>query len=402
MKILVINAGSSSIKYQLLDMDTKKPLASGVVERIGEDMGTISHKAFPGTPEENKFSAEKPFPTHKEGMHEVVALLTDAEKGVIKDRSEISGIGHRIVHGGEYFFAPAVVNDDLIEKLRKTIPLAPLHNPGHIIGIEVALELFPGVTQVCVFDTAFHQTMEPKSYMYGVPYELYEETGLRRYGAHGTSHKYITDQAAKYLGKPKEECNLVTVHLGNGASLSAVKGGKCYDTSMGLTPLGGIIMGTRCGDIDPAIVGYIADQKGWDLKKIIDTLTHESGLKGICGSNDLRDIHKRREEGDERAQLAFDMATHRCRQFIGSYFFELGKVDAIIFTAGIGENDPLYRAAVLEGLENFGIKVDAQKNENWNRQPSAISTDDSAVKVLVIATNEELEIANETVAILNK
>ncbi len=402
MKILVINAGSSSIKYQLLDMEKGNPLASGVVERIGEDMGNLTHKAYPGTADENKSTFEKPFPTHKEGMHEVVALLTDSEKGVIKDRSEIAGIGHRIVHGGEYFFKPTLVDNEMLEKLRKTIPLAPLHNPGHIIGIEVAMELFPGVKQVCVFDTSFHQTMEPKAYQYGIPYELYEELGVRRYGFHGTSHKYVAREASKVLGKPLEECNLVTVHLGNGASLSAVKNGKCIDTSMGLTPLGGIIMGTRCGDIDPAILGYIADQKGWDLKKTLNVLTHESGLKGICGSNDLRDIHKRREEGDERAQLAFDMAVHRCRQFIGAYFFELGEVDAVIFTAGIGENDPDYRAGTMEGLEKFGIKMDADKNANWNRQPSAVSVDDSPVKVLVIATNEELEIANDTVAVLNE
>ena len=400
MKILVINAGSSSIKYQLLDMEAGNALASGIVERIGEDMGSLTHKAFLGTPKEFKESIESPFPTHKEGMHEVVRLLTDPEKGVIKDSSEIAGIGHRIVHGGELFSTPVEVTEEVLQGIRDVIPLAPLHNPGHVIGIEVATELFPGVRQVVVFDTAFHQTMEPKAFMYGIPYEYYEDFGLRRYGAHGTSHKYVAREAAKVLGKPLEECNLVTVHLGNGASLSAVKNGKCIDTSMGLTPLGGIIMGTRCGDIDPAVVGFISDKKGMSAADVVKLLTNESGLKGICGSNDLRDIHTRIEKGDERAELALDMATHRVRQFIGSYFFELGKVDAIIFTAGIGENDPVYRAKSCSDLENFGIIMDSDKNLNWDRTPSAISAENSPVKVLVIATNEELEIANETVAVL--
>ncbi len=400
MKILVINAGSSSIKYQLLDAKSGCALASGIVERIGEDMGSLTHKGFIGTATEYKEKMECPFPTHREGMHEVVKLLVDPEKGAIKDHTEISGIGHRIVHGGERFYAPVEIDEDVLQGIRDVIPLAPLHNPGHVIGIEVAMELFPGVRQVAVFDTSFHQTMEPKAYQFGVPYELYEEFGVRRYGFHGTSHKFVAREAAKYLDKPMEECNLVTVHLGNGASLCAIKNGKCYDTSMGLTPLGGIIMGTRCGDIDPAIIGFICDKKGMSVAEVEHMLTHESGLKGICGSNDLRDIHTRIAEGDERAILALEMATHRVRQFIGSYFFELGKVDAVVFTAGIGENDPEYRAKTCADLENFGIVMDKDRNWNWDRTPSAISADGSPVKVLVIATNEELEIANDTVAVL--
>ena len=394
MKILVINAGSSSIKYQLLDMSTGNDLASGIVERIGEEMGSISYKTG------EKYTAEQPFPTHREGMVEVINLLTDADKGVVKEKSEIAAIGHRIVHGGELFFEPVEIDDKVLQGIRDCIPLAPLHNPGHVIGIETSMELFPGVRQVAVFDTSFHQTMEPKAYMYGVPYEYYENWGLRRYGAHGTSHKYVARETAKLLGKPLEESNIITVHLGNGASISAVKNGKCYDTSMGLTPLGGIIMGTRCGDIDPAIVGFIAERTKQSAAEVVATLTNESGLKGICGSNDLRDIHARIEEGDEKAKLALDMACHKVRQFIGAYAFELGRVDAIVFTAGIGENDEIYRANCLSGLENFGITINKDKNENWDRTPSFISDDDGAVKVAIIATNEELEIANDTVKVL--
>ena len=394
MKILVINAGSSSIKYQLLDMTTGNDLASGIVERIGEEMGSISYKT------DSKYTAEQPFPTHREGMVEVINLLTDADKGVVKEKSEIAAIGHRIVHGGELFFEPVEIDEKVLQGIRDCIPLAPLHNPGHVIGIETSMELFPGVRQVAVFDTSFHQTMEPKAYMYGVPYEYYEDWGLRRYGAHGTSHKYVARETAKLLGKPLEESNIITVHLGNGASISAVKNGKCYDTSMGLTPLGGIIMGTRCGDIDPAIVGFIAERTGQSAAEVVTTLTNESGLKGICGSNDLRDIHARIEEGDEKAKLALDMACHKVRQFIGAYAFELGRVDAIVFTAGIGENDEIYRENCLSGLENFGITINKEKNDNWDRTPSFISEDDGAVKVCIIATNEELEIANDTVAVL--
>ncbi|WP_432736984.1 acetate kinase [Maridesulfovibrio sp. FT414] len=394
MKILVINAGSSSIKYQLLDMSTGKDLASGIVERIGEEMGSITYKT------DSKIVNEQPFPTHREGMVEVINMLTDADKGVVKDKAEIAAIGHRIVHGGELFFEPVEVNAEVLQGIRDCIPLAPLHNPGHVIGIETAMELFPGVRQAAVFDTSFHQTMEPKVYMYGIPYEYYKEYGIRKYGMHGTSHKYVARETAKLLGKPLEECNIITVHLGNGASISAVKKGKCYDTSMGLTPLGGIIMGTRCGDIDPAIVGFIAERKNQSAKEVVATLTNESGLKGICGSNDLRDIHARIAEGDERAALALDMACHRVRQFIGAYAFELGSVDAIVFTAGIGENDPEYRARSLSGLENFGITINKDKNLNWDRTPSFISDDDGAVKVAIIATNEELEIANDTVKVL--
>lgn len=394
MKILVINAGSSSIKYQLLDMSTGNDLASGIVERIGEEMGSISYKT------DSKYTAEQPFPTHREGMVEVINLLTDADKGVVKEKSEIAAIGHRIVHGGELFFEPVEIDEKVLQGIRDCIPLAPLHNPGHVIGIETSMELFPGVRQVAVFDTSFHQTMEPKAYMYGVPYEYYENWGLRRYGAHGTSHKFVARETAKLLGKPLEESNIITVHLGNGASISAVKNGKCYDTSMGLTPLGGIIMGTRCGDIDPAIVGFIAERTGQSAAEVVTTLTNESGLKGICGSNDLRDIHARIEEGDEKAKLALDMACHKVRQFIGAYAFELGRVDAIVFTAGIGENDEIYRENCLSGLENFGITINKEKNDNWDRTPSFISEDDGAVKVCIIATNEELEIANDTVAVL--
>jgi len=401
MNVLVINSGSSSIKYQLLNTATEEVLVSGLVERIGEGDGRLKQKNHPGTDAEKVIEINQAFADHEAGMVMVIDLITDAENGVVADKSEIVAIGHRIVHGGENFFEPMLIDDEVVDGIEKVIPMAPLHNPGHLAGINTTRRLFPDAPQVVVFDTAFHQTMPPKAFLYGLPYELYKELGLRRYGFHGTSHKYVTGKAAEMLGKPVEQCNLITLHLGNGASITEVRGGKSVDTSMGLTPLGGLIMGTRSGNIDPAIVRYLHDRKGWDIDKIDHLLTKESGMLGICGSNDLRDIHERIAEGDERAELALEMSVHRARQYMGAYFFDLVDVDAIVFTAGIGENDEVYREMCCRELEPLGIELDKTKNVSWSGESAIISTGDSKVKIMVIRTNEELAIAKETAELVS-
>ncbi|WP_028587613.1 acetate kinase [Desulfocurvus vexinensis] len=400
MKILVINSGSSSIKYQLLDMPAGNPMASGVVERIGLDMGTLTHKKHPGTEAEAKTVIERPIPDHATGMKLVTDILADPEHGVIRDTSEIDGVGHRVVHGGERFAAPALVDDTVVAGIREVSPLAPLHNPGALAGIEVARALFPKVGHVVVFDTAFHQTIPQSAYMYALPYELYEELGIRRYGFHGTSHKYVSRRAAELLGRPVEELNLITVHLGNGSSVTAVQGGKSIDTSMGMTPLAGVIMGTRSGNIDPAVISFLAERKGMSIQEVNDLLTKKSGLVGICGMSDMRDIHAAREKGDARAQLALEMVCHRIRMYIGAYWAELGRVDAVVFTAGIGENDPEVRLGSVSGMEPLGLTLDREANARRAGEWMRISTPDSPVQVLVVRTNEELEIARETMEIL--
>ena len=358
MKILVINAGSSSCKYQLFNMDDQSVLCSGVVERIGQPMGKLSHKIAPGTDKEEKIVVERPFPTHVEGMEDVISLLLDSEKGVIQDKSEISAIGHRVLHGGEAITDPVLIDEKVKEIIRDCFPLGPLHNPANLMGIDVAEKLFPGVPNVGVFDTEFGMTLAPEAYLYPLPYSLYEELRIRRYGFHGTSHKYIAKATAAFLGKPLSELNSITMHLGNGSSMSAVQNGKCIDTSMGLTPLEGLMMGTRCGSIDPAIVPFMMEKKGMTPQEADTVLNKQSGL--------------------------------------------LGNVDSIVFTAGIGENDEFVREAVCEGLEPFGIKVD--KKENHTRKPGArvISTPDSRIPVLIIPTNEELESATTTMRIVEE
>ncbi len=395
MKILVINSGSSSIKYQLFNMDTKEVLCSGIVERIGETTGKITYKKFPGSENEKKIVLEMPFPSHKEGMLKVAEMLTDKEDGVIADVSEIQGVGHRIVHGGSYT-NPVVVDDKVIEELDKVIPLAPLHNPGHLVGIEVARQLFPHATHVTVFDTAFHMTMEPKAFMYPLPYEYYTQMQVRRYGFHGTSHKYVSHYAARLLDKPYDQCNIITIHLGNGSSMDAVQRGRCVDTSMGLAPLEGLMMGTRCGTIDPAIIGYVMRQTGINIDEMDKVMTKKSGFLGICGYTDMRDVHAQIAAGNERAKLALDMLCHRIKKQIGAYMAEMGSVDALVFTAGIGENDEIVRRQSLQGLENFGIELDEAKNDERVKEWALISAPSSKVKVFVIRTNEELEIAQET------
>ncbi len=403
MKVLVINAGSSSCKYQLLEMETETVLCSGVAERIGQDMGRLSHKIAPDTDQEEKIVKEAPFPTHVEAMELVIALLTDTEKGVIKDKSEIHAIGHRVLHGGESITDPVKVDDHVKKIIRDCFLLGPLHNPANLMGIEVCEKLFPGVPNVAVFDTEFGMGMEQEAYMYGLPYELYEELHIRRYGFHGTSHKYIAKKTAEYLGKPLKDLRSITMHLGNGSSMSCVRDGKCLDTSMGLTPLEGLIMGTRCGSIDPAIVPFVMEKKKLSPAEMDTLMNKKSGLLGLCGFTDMRDVHKEVDNGNKRAELALNMLVRSIKKTLGSYFFLLeGKVDSIVFTAGIGENDDIVREAVCKGLEEFGIRLNLA--ENSTRRPGArtISTPDSRVKVLVIPTNEELQIAQATLEIVGR
>ncbi len=401
MKILVINCGSSSLKYQLYDMTTSTTLASGLIERIGEPQGLLTHKNHPGTDGETKIVREEPIADHEAGMRLAQELLVDPKTGVVADRSDIQAVGHRVVHGGETFRTSTLISPEVIAAIEKTIPLAPLHNPANLTGIRVSRELFPDAPQVAVFDTAFHQTMPPHAYHYALPYEFYEELGVRRYGFHGTSHKFVAEEAAGLLERPLRDLNLVTAHLGSGASICAIEKGRSIDTSMGMTPLGGVIMGTRGGNFDPGALIYITEQKGYSVAEIDRVLQKESGLKGICGSNDMRDIHARAADGDERARLALDMFSHRIRQYIGAYFFALGNVDSLVFTAGIGEHDPLTREKCCAGLEPFGLILDREKNQTGRGQAREISTPDSPVRILVIPTNEELEIARQTVEVLN-
>ena len=400
MNILVINCGSSSFKYQLIDMKTQMALCSGLVERIGETMGSLTHKKAPGTDAERKFTVEQPFADHRVGMSAVMQLLTDAEKGVISSLEEISAVGHRVVQGGEKMKQACRVGEAEKKIIASLSPLAPLHNPANLQGIEVAQQLLPHAPSVAVFDTEFHATLPAKAYMYPLPYALYEEQGVRRYGFHGTSHRFVCETAAEFLGKKVESFNAITCHLGNGCSISAVKNGKCVDTSMGMTPLAGVMMGTRCGDIDPAIHAYLGEHKGLGLQEIDALLNKESGLKGVCGMNDMRDLHAAREKGDKRAQLAFEMFCYSIRKYIGSYYAVLGRVDALIFTAGIGENDDFVRAEVCADLEGLGIAIDAAANAKRMGEPRSISPAGTRVPVLVVPTNEELAIAKATQEVL--
>lgn len=403
MKVLVINAGSSSCKYQLLEMDTKTVLCSGIAERIGQQNGRLTHKIAPGTDREKKIVRDEDFPTHVEAMELVIALLTDPADGVIRDKGEIFAIGHRVLHGGESITEPVLVDRHVKDVIKECFLLGPLHNPANLMGIEVAEKLFPGVPNVAVFDTAFGMGMPPDAFMYALPYELYDELKIRRYGFHGTSHKYIARKTAEYLGKPQEKLNSITMHLGNGSSMSCVKNGKCYDTSMGLTPLEGLIMGTRCGSIDPAIVPFLQEKKGYSPAEVDTVMNKKSGLLGICGFTDMRDVHAEVEKGNKRAALALQMLVRSIRKTLGAYIFLLdGKPDAIVFTAGIGENDPIVRAAVCEGLEDLGIRLDHKENDTRKPGARTISTPDSRIRVLVIPTDEELEIAEATLRVLGK
>ncbi|NDV19610.1 acetate/propionate family kinase [Pseudodesulfovibrio sp. JC047] len=400
MKVLVINSGSSSIKYQLLDMNTESVLCTGLVERIGEEEGRLVHKVAPDTEASKKITLEQPIADHEAGMVLAIDLIC-GPNGVVKDKSEIAAIGHRIVHGGENLHEPTLIDDAVVEELEKIIPLAPLHNPGHLAGIRVARHLFADVPQVVVMDTAYHQTLPPKAYMYALPHELYDELRIRRYGFHGTSHGYVAKEAARLMHRPFETFNCITVHLGNGCSMTATANGKAVDTSMGITPLEGLVMGTRSGDVDPALHALLARTRNMTSEDVDQMLNKESGLKGLCGMNDMRDIHAAIEMGDKKAELALDVQTYRNRKYIGSYMAVLGRVDAIIFTAGIGENDYIVRRNTLQGLDCFGIKIDKMVNAQRASEPLKISTDDSAIEVWVIPTNEELAIARQTKEFVN-
>ncbi len=398
MKILVINAGSSSIKYQLFEMSDRSVLAAGLVERIGEALGHLKHK----TPKHPDIEQEAPIPDHQEGLNRVVQLLLDPETGVITSPDEITAVGHRVVHGGEKFSAPTVINTEVLEVIDALSALAPLHNPANLTGIQVAMKLFPHATQVAIFDTAFHQTMPAHAYRYAIPNELYEQNHVRVYGFHGTSHLYVSKAAAAHLGKPLTATNLITAHLGNGASITAVSQGRSVDTSMGFSPLPGLIMGTRSGDVDPAVIFHLANVQGMSIAEIDKLLNKQSGLLGLCGDNDLRDIERRVDEGDAAATLAFEMYAYRIRKYVGAYTAALGQVDALVFTAGVGENSPAIREAVCTGLDALGYALDLEKNAAGKTgSVTEIQAAESRAKILVISTNEELEIALQTEAVLN-
>jgi len=400
MKILVINTGSSSIKYELFDMAARRIVASGVAERIGEDTGRLKHEAFSVSGAGTERVEEGAIKDHHEGLARIADMLVDPEYGVVQDKAEIAAVGHRVVHGGETFHATTLIDERIMDAIRENIPLAPLHNPANLMGIEVAKAVFPHAPQVAVFDTAFHQTIAVYAYLYAIPYHLYEKDRVRKYGFHGTSHAYVAEKAAETMGQALENLDLITIHLGNGASMAAIKKGRSVDTTMGMTPLAGLVMGTRCGDVDPALPFFLAEHLGMSLKEIDNLLNKESGLKGICGSNDMREVIAKKEAGDERAEVALEIYAYRIKKYIGAYYAVLGNLDAIVFTAGIGENAPLVRALCCQGLERLGIVLDAEKNVAPEAGIRAIHSQESAVHVLVIPTNEELRIAQETEQVL--
>ncbi len=391
MKILVLNSGSSSLKYQLIDMTNEEVIAKGNFERIGQDNSFLTHKVG-----DEKHVIECPVKNHEEAIKVVLEQFTNSEYGVIKSLGEIDAVGHRLVHGGEKFSKSVVITDEVIEQVRECSSLAPLHNPAGILGIEACRRLMPGTPMVGVFDTAFHQTMPKEHYIYPIPYEYYEKYGIRKYGFHGTSHRFVSERAASLLGGQRDDLKIVTCHLGQGASLAAIKGGKCLDTSMGLTPLAGIPMGTRCGDIDPAIVKYLMDTENLSIKEVDTILNKKSGAYGISGvSPDFRDIEIEADKGNERARLALDNYNYLVAQYIGRYAVTLGGIDAIVFTAGIGENGGTTRKGICDNLAFMGVKLDDEKNSTRG-QEIEISTPDSKIRVFVIPTNEELVIARDT------
>ena len=396
MNILVINAGSSSLKYQLLNPDTQEVLAKGLCERIGID-GKFTYKPAGKDPIKD---ADVAMPTHSEAIQTVLHALVDEKNGVISSMKEIDAVGHRVVHGGEKFAQSVLITDEVMAAIEECNPLAPLHNPANIIGIKACQELMPGTPMVAVFDTAFHQTMPPVAYTYALPYEYYEKDKVRRYGFHGTSHKYVSQRAAAMLGKPIEELKLISCHLGNGSSITAVDGGKSVDTSMGFTPLAGLPMGTRSGDLDAGILEYLMHKHGYDIDKMLNILNKKSGVEGISGvSSDFRDLETAAKEGNDRAQLALDVFAYSVKKLIGSYAAAMGGVDAVIFTAGVGENDPGTRAKAVAGLEFMGIQIDPEKN-NVRGKEVDVAAAGSRARVLVIPTNEELMIAQDTAALV--
>jgi acetate kinase len=394
MKILVINAGSSSLKYQLISMTHQQVMAKGTVERIGIDGSNLTHKSGEG----EKFVVSQPIPDHKVAIQLVLDALTDKEHGVIESMDEICAVGHRVVHGAEQFTQSVIITDEVIATLKECIELAPLHNPANLMGIEACRSIMPNIQMVGVFDTAFHQTMPKHAYLYGLSYEAYSKYRVRRYGFHGTSHKYVAQRYAELVGKDIKDLKIITCHLGNGSSITAVDGGKSVDTTMGFTPLEGVVMGTRSGDIDPAIVPYLMDKMDMSLEKTIAYLNKQCGVYGISGvSSDFRDLHAAANDGNERARMALDVFCYRIRKFIGAYAAAMGGVDAIVFTAGIGENDPLVRQWSVQGLEFIGAAIDTEANSVRGKE-LRISASHSKVDIWCVPTNEELAIAKETYA----
>ncbi len=393
MKILVLNSGSSSIKFQLFQMSESRAIASGMVAQIGEHDSNISMEYGGEVLEKKRF-----IENHHDGLTLMNQLLK--ESSVLHSLDELGAIGHRVVHGGEKFSKPVIVDVEVLSEIQKLIPLAPLHNPANLDGIKVMMKQAPSVPQVAVFDTAFHSTIPKYAYMYALPYENYERDGVRRYGFHGTSHYYVSKEATKFLKVKK--LNAITLHLGNGASMSAIKETKCIDTTMGLTPLEGLIMGTRSGDIDPAILFYLSRKHNLDIDELDKLLNKQSGLKGICGSNDMREVEQKATNGDIKAQLALDMFAYRIKKYIGAYAAVIGRLDCIVFTGGIGENDVDTRERCCEGLGHLGIKIDKKENQKRVKEIQVISTGDSQIKILVIPTNEELEIAMQANSLLGE
>ncbi|WP_373523913.1 acetate/propionate family kinase [Aquiflexum sp.] len=393
MKILVLNSGSSSLKYQLFEMPNESPLCSGLVDRIGQENSLLIHKVMRDGIEE-VFKIQETIKDHEEGLLKVTDLLIDREKGVISNVEEVKAIGHRVVHGGEQFSSTTLITQEVKNKIRELFALAPLHNPPNYLGITVAERVFPKAKQIAVFDTAFHQSMPPRAYRYAIPKELYTDMGIRAYGFHGTSHLYVSKKANTYLENP--DAKIITIHLGNGSSMTAIQGGKSIDHSMGLGPMGGLVMGTRSGDIDPSIIFHLINERGFAAKEVNDILNKKSGLLGLCGLSDMRDVKKAMEGGNEDAILAYELYAYRIQKYIGTFSASLNGLDAIVFTAGIGENDPDMREAVCKDLAFFGIKMDKVSNKIKSSDIREINTKDSKVKILVIPTNEELEIGKQT------
>lgn len=392
MNVLVINCGSSSLKYQLINMNDESVLAKGLVERIGIEGSVIKHE----TTGKEKVVIQEPMESHKEAINLVLKSLVDPVYGAVKALEEIDAIGHRVVHGGEKFAGSVKITDEVVNAMKECTDLAPLHNPPNIIGIEACKELLPNVPMVGIFDTAYHQTMPEVAFIYPLPYELYKELGIRRYGFHGTSHKYVAERVSAMTGKDLKDLKIITCHLGNGASVTAIKGGESVDTSMGLTPLEGLVMGTRCGDIDPAIIAFLMNKKNMTIQEVDSLMNKKSGVLGISGvSSDFRDIEQEAEKGNKRAQLALDKFSYTVKKYIGSYAAAMGGVDVVVFTAGLGENSASARKQICEGLEFLGITIDDAKN-NIRGKEALISKDNTSVQVFVIPTNEELMIARDT------
>ena len=398
MKILVLNAGSSSLKFKLFNMRGLSVLASGVIEKIGESQGHARVKYIDGSGSEQSEEMYQSMPDHRSAVRLMEQLLR--EKEILVHVNELAGIGHRVVHGGEYFHEPVLVNDEILTTIKELVPLAPLHNPANITGIEAAMEMSPGIPQVAVFDTAFHQSLPEHAYLYALPYELYEEQKIRRYGFHGTSHAHVSKKAAVYLNRPYDELKIISLHLGNGASAAAIDCGRCVDTSMGLTPLEGLVMGTRSGDLDPAILFYLARETGLDIQELDNLLNKKSGLKGICGNNDMRSIGRMADTGDRHSQLAIEIFCYRIKKYVGAYLAVLGGADCLIFTGGIGENDVRVWKKSLAGLDALGVALDVRKNNNRTDGIMEIQKEICSCKILVVPTDEEIEIATQTLELL--